>query len=493
MLIALPIVLSLVMPQEPAKGPPESSPDRPAVVAGALGKRLDSALRTCEAFGFHGVVLVQRKGKPILRKGYGFARPGVPHTPETLYDIASVSKQVTAAAILALEADGRLRLDDSIAEHLPAVADRDREVTLRHLLQHTSGWPRSAPAAGFEREAAVALNLARPRRGPAGARFEYDNAGYALLAAVVETASGQRFEDYVRERLFARAGLLQTDFIETARVDPTRFATNRSGTRRTIDYIKGWGYRGAGGVLTSVCDLGLWIDALQGDAVLPPRQREAMFTPGLESYGLGWYVLDLPGVGRCVQHSGGAGAFATYVRHFVDRDTLVIVCSNRPAIHWQVTYWLCHLAVGSEAKVTPPPRLVSWSARQRERVVGRWQAGGDVLELQSSAGGFLVDGAGPRVAVALAAKVDEDAAVAKRLAMLSARALAVVEDVAAGGFRPARRAFVAAYSAWVAGDGGDAVLAGACGGVGGTACHRGARRGPRSGQWSRSSVDPAGS
>ena len=165
MLAAWPLALSrALLPSPPLQ-------DRAPVVAGKLGRELDAYLETCAVFGFSGCALVQQDGKLLLRKGYGLARPylGTPNTPETLYDIASASKQVTAAAILLLESRGELSTDDSIADHLPGVPKEHREVTLYHLLTHTSGFRRGGPAgSGADLQAALTTYFEADRSGRAG-------------------------------------------------------------------------------------------------------------------------------------------------------------------------------------------------------------------------------------------------------------------------------------------------------------------------------------
>lgn len=349
----------------------------PVVVAGEAGRALDAYLSTCEVYGFSGVVLVERAGERVLAKGYGVADAleGTPNTPDTLYDIASITKQVTAAAILLLEARGELSVDDRLVDRLPGVPADLRDVTLAHLLHHTAGFPRSGPAGtGDDREAAMATYLGGKRSARAGKRFEYWNGGYAVLAAVVETVSGRPFEQFVREELFRPAGLARTDFIETAGADVGPLARSLDTHELTTDYIKGWGYRGMGGMLTSAVELRDWCDALFGGRVLPEPQLEWMLTPDRETYAGGWYVFETERGRPVVQHGGTASGFDSYVRWFPEDEALIVVLCNRGGWCWQVTWGLSELLLDELSKAPRPPEPARWKDDELASWLGAWSS-----------------------------------------------------------------------------------------------------------------------
>jgi len=381
--------------------------ERETVVAGSAGEELDAYLEACAFFGFSGCVLVEKDGELLLRKGYGLARPGegTPNTPETLYDIASASKQVTAAAILLLEAQGKLSTDDSIAEYLPGVPREHREVTIYHLLTHTSGFSRAgSTGAGNDLETALQGYFRAKRAGKAGERFEYYNGGYAMLAGVVERITGESFEDWVRQYLFRPAGLRQTDFIETARVDADLLASSHDSGKLTTNYIKGWGYKGMGGVLTSVSDLALWCHALFDGELLEPEALEKLLTPYRDDYACGWYVFETDKDRKVVQHGGSSPGFQSYIRNFVDDDVLILVMSNRKGWHWQVAWGLSALTLGEDPKAAFPPEVTEWKDAKLDAVCGAWEAdGGEHLVIRRSGSGILIAGIGTDVFAALAA------------------------------------------------------------------------------------------
>jgi CubicO group peptidase (beta-lactamase class C family) len=192
--------------------------DPEAVVRGELGRRLDEQATRYAYLGvFHGALLVARGDTVILHKGYGLADQErcVPVTTRTVFDVASIAKSFAAAAVLRLEADGRLRVEAPIGEYLPDVPPDKRAITLHHLLTHTSGLPRdvglpSRDLSPEERDHMVRAILALPLRSAPGRRHVYSNAGYTLLAAIVERVAGLAFTAVVLEGLLRRGGMTRT-------------------------------------------------------------------------------------------------------------------------------------------------------------------------------------------------------------------------------------------------------------------------------------------
>lgn len=378
--------------------------ERKTIVSGPKGGELDRYLQRCELFGFSGSVLVARGKEVLLRKGYGEARPGeeVPNTPETLYDIASASKQFTATAILKLEAERKLSTNDSIAMHLADVPGQHHEVTIQHLLNHTSGFSRfGRGGGGTDRDKAVASYLAAPRHRAAGAKHEYYNGGYALLAAIVERVSGVPYDTYVSEELFGPAGMQHSFLMDTAEEDDPLLARSHDGGKLTTDYLRHWSYKGMGGVITSVSDLHLWIRALHSGKILPEKSLKKLFTPALDNYACGWYVLPRPRNAKVVSHGGTAPGFQSYIRHFVEEDVLVLVMSNREGMHWQVTWALSAMMVKEEAKSPPPPETVEWPAEKLDALTGVFSSKKNGRLVVRRAGGALRLGAEGPGAIAI--------------------------------------------------------------------------------------------
>jgi CubicO group peptidase (beta-lactamase class C family) len=162
-------------------------------------------------------VLVARDGEVLLHRGYGMAdaEAGVPNGPETVYDIGSITKPVTALAILALEEEGRLRTTDPITRFFPEVPEDKRGITLHHLLTHSAGLigDLGGDYEAMPRDTLVRRALASGLRWAPGTRYAYSNLGYSLLGAVVEIASGEPYEQYLRDRILLPAGMERTGYV----------------------------------------------------------------------------------------------------------------------------------------------------------------------------------------------------------------------------------------------------------------------------------------
>lgn len=297
--------------------------------------QLDAALQRATSGDYWGVALVVREGETILSKGYGAADyRSRKNTPDTLFEIASITKQFTAAAILHLVHEDRLELTTTLGELFPRQASKYKDVTVEQLLSHTSGMNPSGGVpynSTIKRDAYIKRVLAVPPSSPPGQTFAYSNVGYALLAAIIETVTGESFEDYAHEHLFRPAGLVDTGFIKERDLDRTRVATRIStGSSRhtSADWHYGWGYRGMGGVVTTANDLYRWSNALRTDAVLPEELREELFRARTNNYALGWQVNSGAGDKRLAQHSGGVQGFASFFMHDIDKENVVVLLSN---------------------------------------------------------------------------------------------------------------------------------------------------------------------
>lgn len=371
--------------------------DRPDLVVGELGDKVNAYLESCESFGFSGVVLVQKEQEIVIRKGYGQARWDLnkPNTPETLYDIASASKQITAAAILLLESRGELDTSASIADYLPNVPKRHRSITVYHLLTHTSGFARNGPAgSGQDMETALQEYFEGDRKSKSGTRFEYYNGGYAMLAAIVERVTGEKFEAWVTGNLFKSHGVNFTDFSETMLMDSDLLVARYNSNKLTTAYIKGWGYRGMGGVITSVADLAIWCNALFGGKILPPAALKKMLTPNKDQYGCGWYILKSKAGRSVIQHGGTAPGSQSYIRYFVEDDLLILVLTNRPGWHRRVAWEIPGLVLGETVETPPLPTIVPLADSRAAEYCGTWEAKGERLFVEQQGVGFSIGGAG---------------------------------------------------------------------------------------------------
>jgi CubicO group peptidase (beta-lactamase class C family) len=314
-----------------AKGEKAPSFD-PKVVAA-----VDGAVGRAGGDDFWGTVLVASGGKVVYAKAFGFADyEKKPMAVDSLFEIASASKQFTATAILKLEQQKKLKTSDTIDRFFPKVGKDKKKVTVDHLIHHTSGmsnqigmaygWPGS-------RDEYVDVMLSHALLSEPGEKFLYCNAAYAILAAIVEVASKQTFEEYCRKELFAPAGMKDTGFIN----DRELVKTGRATTRRMKDgqpnwtaanWMYGWGYRGMGGVVSTAHDLLAWDRALRGTKVLGDAAKKKLYAPELERYACGWTVEPGDRGGTKVSHGGSVGGYHTMIARWLDDDLVVVVLTN---------------------------------------------------------------------------------------------------------------------------------------------------------------------
>lgn len=310
---------------------------------GDVNRAVDDFMRDYGGNGPGASVLVIEDGKPAVRRAYGYAdlEARIAATPATNYRLASVSKQFTAASILLLAQDGKLGLDDPVRKWLPslpaAAADR---ITLKHLLTHTSGLIdyedlMAADATEQVHDADVLRLLETQDRGyfVPGASYRYSNSGYALLALIVEKASGSRYADFLRERIFAPLGMDHTVAYEKgvsevanraygySLIDSRWQRTDQSSTSAVL---------GDGGIYSSIDDLAKWDAAQYDDRLLDARSRKLAFTPWTKTddlqveYGYGWRIT-----GETLWHSGETIGFRNVIVRFPQRRLTVVMLTNR--------------------------------------------------------------------------------------------------------------------------------------------------------------------
>ncbi|HEX7180349.1 MAG TPA: serine hydrolase [Thermoanaerobaculia bacterium] len=290
-------------------------------------------------------VLVAKDGQVLLRKGYGMANVelGVPIQPDMVFDIASVTKQFTAAAILMLQERGKLSVEDEVTKYLPDYPTHGQKITLHHLLTHTSGvpnftglpewWPRMREDMTVQQ--IVDIFKDKPLDFRPGEKMSYSNSGYVLLGAVIEKASGKSYEDFIEQEIFAPLDMKRSRYGRQTEVVPGRVAgydRTEDGTR-VAQYISMTQGYAAGDLISTVDDLALWAEALSSGKLLKRESLERMATPvrlpsGQSTeyaYGLG--IADEDGT-RILVHGGGIPGFNTHLAIVPDQRLSVVVLSN---------------------------------------------------------------------------------------------------------------------------------------------------------------------
>ena len=287
---------------------------------------------------FRGNILVERGGHVLLEKSFGFADEswGVPNDKEGRFEIASLSKQFTAAAILQLADAGKLSVEDSVSKYYAKAPAVWRPITIHELLTHTSGLPNNklqdftkGTASPYTPEELIETFRDRPLVAAPGSKWAYTNTEYYLLAYIIEKLSGESYGAYLTDHLFKPLGMLHSGFASTLTIIPkmTEGYTRENGVLRHRDYFDRSLEIGAGGIYTTTGDMGLWNHALNAPGFLTAHSLELMFTahpPG--NYGYGWFVEQEPV--RRAYHEGGDPGFAAFETRYPDQQLLIVVLAN---------------------------------------------------------------------------------------------------------------------------------------------------------------------
>jgi CubicO group peptidase (beta-lactamase class C family) len=435
--------LNLLMAMCFAENSLANEADRP-IVKGELGAKLDDYMERLAKFGFSGVLLAAKDHEVILAKGYGLANreKKLPFTTQTVVSVGSITKQFTAAAILKLQMQGKLRVTEPISKYFPNVPPDKSAITSHHLLTHTAGLESDFGPSDFEpvtRDEIVKRALASKLRSIPGKAYVYSNAGYSLLGAIVELISRQGYEVFLNEQLFKPAGMTQTGY-RIPRWAPDRAAQGylRGGQRWGTILERPWAadgpywnLRANGAIHTTIGDMYLWHRALEGETVLSSQAKEKMFAahvaeePGGDSfYGYGWAIATTPRHTTVVAHNGGNGIFAADFRRWVDERVVVFIASNNAeAPATRICNWIARLIFGGNYPV--PPTVLSPASANLDRYAGTYKlASGDKYIVTPKDGTLKIKAEGSQ---AFALLVSGKAGAAERLKAASQRT-AVIAD-----------------------------------------------------------------
>jgi CubicO group peptidase (beta-lactamase class C family) len=391
---ALPLLLSLAQ----SASPPDSlSQNR---VVGALGTSLDAQLTRFAEYGFWGTVLVAREGRVVLIKGYGLADAdrGIRNAAATRFELNSMTKMFTGVAILQLEAAGRLHVADPVERYLGPFPPGKQGATIEQLASHTAGLVvASVELAGDSRDAFVQDVKRTPRESPPGERYRYTNAGYSLLAAIIEQVSGASYEDYLATRLLEPAGMRTATFRDRLPQADSLFARGYVGSPAQLKpgppnpYV--WGTRGAGGVWATVGDVYRWLIAVQGESLLPDAQRRLLFSPprppSEEAYG--WHVTTDSAGRPLIQKGGGSDDFASDMFYYPRERVVIIWVTNNLRQRWRRTLNRTLPAVVLDSTPAQLPRVAPLPAAVLNSRAQLYHSGEDTLRLRSGSGYLYAD------------------------------------------------------------------------------------------------------
>ncbi len=309
---------------------------------------INTYLSELESAGFSGSVLIEIDGSVVLSKGYGFRNieKNQKNTPETIFDIGSLTKQFTAAAILSLEMEGKLSVTDTITRYFRNVPQDKSVITIHDVLRHQSGLPSNIGGdyEPIDEQRFIDSVMSTPLQFTPGSRFSYSNIGYSLLALIVEKVSGQSYETYLYNRLWKPAGMEMTGY-SRPKFTPDLIAVGygRNNLVWGTPTDKQWNgkepflhLKGNGGILSTTEDLHKWHTALQGETILSKKAKHALYHPvireeeqGRAYYAYGWDVSITGRNTRRVWHNGSNNIFYADFLRFIDEHTTLIMLSNK--------------------------------------------------------------------------------------------------------------------------------------------------------------------
>ena len=320
-------------------------------VAGAnthtKAEQIDRLLRTLNEEGkFNGVVLVSEHSKVIYKKGFGYANyeEKKPHTVQSCFRLGSITKQFTAMAIMILADQDKLGFDDDVSKFLPTFPYKD--ITIRHLLVHTSGVPDTTSLyesnwdqeklAYKEDELSLLAKYHPPVDFDPGEKWEYSNTGYSLLACIVESASGMKFEVFMQKYIFDPLDMKNTVLATGQKAQPIKNrAYGYNPSFENIDYSYWNGIVGDGGIYSTVGDLFKWDQGLYNAGLVKKSTMAEALSPytlndggTTGDYGFGWR-LDRGGKRDVIEHSGSWVGFSNWIRRDLKNQNAIIILSNK--------------------------------------------------------------------------------------------------------------------------------------------------------------------
>jgi len=286
-----------------------------------------------------GTVLVVDGDKVLLDKGYGMADLGWgnANAPDVKFHLGSLTKQFTAALVLLLQEDGKLKIDDPVSKYLPDTPKTWEKITLAELLGHTSGIPNFTDMKEFgvwrmnphTVDEELAFFKDKPLDFERGSKFAYSNSNFEVLGAVIEKVSGKKYVDMLQERILTPLGMKDSGLDTDELILPRRaqgYMQGKDGLvlARSESMTVPWA---AGSMYSTTGDLLKWEHGLFGGKVLNADSLKAMTTPGKGNYGLGVFISDKDGV-KVVDHGGGIEGFNTHLAYVPEKRIAIVVLGN---------------------------------------------------------------------------------------------------------------------------------------------------------------------
>lgn len=366
--------------------------DKDKVVAGAE-RALERAAKTNPMPAPGCAVGVSLNGQPVFEKAFGLAEMehNVPNTPQTIFESGSVAKQFTAAALVLLQQDGKLKIDDPVRKYIPELPDYGKPLTIRHILTHTAGlrdWGSVMELTGAGRgnrvvTQPVALDVIYRQKAldfEPGEEYSYSNSGYQLAAEVVERVSGKKFGEFVGERIFKPLGMTNSSWRDDYRRLVPRRAQAYSKSRPNAPWMLNMPIMnvvGNGGMLTTVGDWLKWNAALEaktfGEPFVNALETQGVLNDGRKiSYALGLDVGSYKGI-KEIAHSGGTAGYQTYLARFPEKGlSVAALCNGYPPSSGEIVHSVVDEIYGPFPTAVQPEG-VKIAEDQLKKYVGPWR------------------------------------------------------------------------------------------------------------------------
>ena len=365
-------------------------PNKAKVIAGAE-RAFEKAAKTNQMPAPGCAVGVSLDGQSVFEKAFGLAEMehNIANTPQTIFESGSVAKQFTAAALVLLQQDGKLSIDDPVRKYIPELPDYGKPLTIRHILTHTAGlrdWGSVMALTGAGRgdrvvTQAIALDVIYRQKHldfDPGAEYSYSNSGYQLAAEIVERVSGKKFGEFVTERIFKPLGMTNSSWRDDyQQIVPGRAqAYSRQGAnapwRLNMPIMN---VVGNGGMLTTVGDWLKWNAALDAQTLGAPfvgsLQTQGVLNDGRKiSYALGIVVDEYHGI-KQVAHSGGTAGYQTYLARYPDKKlSVAAMCNGNPPSSGTVAHNIIDEIFGPYPQTAKPPEPVAMTEDHLKKYAG---------------------------------------------------------------------------------------------------------------------------
>lgn len=362
---------------------------------------------------FAGSILVHKKGKILLAAGYGEAdrEHNVPNKPDTIFRIASITKQFTAMAIMILVDQDKLALNDKISVYLDRSPKAWQSITIKHLLCHTSGIPSYTDFPDFEKtkrepstpEQLIARVKKMPLNFSPGRKTEYSNSGYILLGHIIEKVSGRSYEGFLQETIFGPLAMNDSgyDHPEVIMEDRARgYVRPNKNEIVNAPFIDMSLPHAAGALCSTVDDLYKWERSLSRHELIPKKLTDLMFTPVKNGFACGWMVDEQQGHKR-INHAGGIDGFSTMIIRYLEEDSAVIVLSNVQSCFYSapsVAAGLSSILLGEDYQLPRVRKKISVDPKISRAYVGLYKLFDDmVLAVRQEADQLTIQAGGQPV------------------------------------------------------------------------------------------------